>query len=116
MSEVSQVASSSVELWQVVVFLVVAIGLIVAGVWLGRMAAFRPEKFKSFVETPLDKAAQALADKGWTSAQIDEVLTGWANRDLTAKVADAYQGLPPDVLAAAQKIADYAAKQKGSKG
>lgn len=116
MNEATQVASTPMPLWGVFLIVLFVLALIGVGIWLGRMAIFRPEKFKSVIESPLDRAAQALANQGWTPAQVDEVLKGWANRDLTAKVAGAYEGLPPDVLEAAQKIADYAAKVKAPKG
>ena len=80
----------------------------VGAFWAGRKATKHPEYFREKFESPLDAAARALAAQGWTPAQMDQVLLGWANRDLTAKVSNAYQGLPPDILEAANKISEYA--------
>jgi len=76
--------------------------------WAVRKAKNHPDWFREKIESPLDAAARDLAAKGWTPAQIDAVLTGWASRDLTSKAGAAYTNIPPEIIEAANKIQEYA--------
>lgn len=88
-------------------FLFVVVVGMVAFLWGTRKARNHPDWFKEKIENPLDAAARDLAAKGWTPSQIDSVLTGWANRDLTAKASAAYGQIPPDIAEAINKAAEW---------
>lgn len=106
MNEIVQAAGQGPGWGAVGVFLlVVVVGLV--AYWAGRKAKNHPAYFREKIETPLDAAARTLAAQGWTPAQIDKALTGWADRDLTSKVAGAYENIPPEIADAANRIAEY---------
>ena len=100
--------SYPVPFWVVLIVAGVAVYAVVA---LMRKASRHPESFKKWFEDPLDAGAQALADKGWTPAEVDAWLMKVKNKDLTAKVGGLYTGLTPDQ----QKLVEaIAAAVKGS--
>lgn len=114
MNEIAQVAGNGPGWAAIGMFmLVVLVGLV--AYWAGRKATNHPDWFREKIEAPLDAAARDLASKGWTPAQIDNVLNAWANRDLTSKVAKAYGDIPPEIADAANKIAEYVKNQSAPK-